>query len=360
VAQTSERRPDLGRSDLGHAPGQRHARGPSSYEYLKLIEEKGQVGFWTWDFTSGQQHWSLGMCRILGVDPRSFEPTTDLFTSLIHPADREARTERLHDIVQHGIIPEIEYRIIRPDHSLRSILCRGSIRLSRMGRPEGAVGAIFDITALKEATESGQRAASRYRALVTATSSIIWTAAPDGSVVEAAAWRALTGQTCEETRAEGWLACVHPDDRERTLRAWRDATRTGAPFQVLFRVRSARGIYLRFDSRAAAVRNPNGAVQEWLGVLLSVPASEPADSQQSATGAQIRAARALARWSESNLAKAAGVSRSTVQRVEEADDFPAVRPETVRRVRRALEEAGVEFTFEIGARPGVRPREEGK
>jgi PAS domain-containing protein len=148
---------DMGRSDLGPASGHRPALA-SSYEYLKLVEEKGQVGFWAWDFESGKQQWSLGMCRIVGFEPGCFEPTTDLFTSLIHPPDPDARTERLHDVLQHGVMADIEYRIIRPDHSYRWILCRGNVQLSRIGRPERAIGAIFDITTLKEAIESEQRA----------------------------------------------------------------------------------------------------------------------------------------------------------------------------------------------------------
>ena len=58
---------------------------------------------------------------------------------------------------------------------------------------------------------------------------------------------------------------------------------------------------------------------------------------------QIRAARALLGWDQNRLAKEAGVSVITVKRVEGADDGFHARYETVMKIRRAVEKAGIEF-----------------
>jgi transcriptional regulator with XRE-family HTH domain len=72
------------------------------------------------------------------------------------------------------------------------------------------------------------------------------------------------------------------------------------------------------------------------------------------TGAQLRAARALAGIEQDQLAEAAGVSANTISRIERIRGEFGAHVDTVRRLQRALEEAGVEFLD--GDRPGVRMR----
>ena len=69
------------------------------------------------------------------------------------------------------------------------------------------------------------------------------------------------------------------------------------------------------------------------------------------TVAQMRAARGLLGWSQSQLAEAAGMSLPTVKRLEGQGKLKA-SAEAVDRARAALESAGVEFTN--GSQPGVR------
>ncbi len=58
---------------------------------------------------------------------------------------------------------------------------------------------------------------------------------------------------------------------------------------------------------------------------------------------QIRAARGLLHWSARVLAERAGVSLSTVQRMERAGALVIGDTASVRRVQDVLERAGVEF-----------------
>lgn len=72
------------------------------------------------------------------------------------------------------------------------------------------------------------------------------------------------------------------------------------------------------------------------------------------TSAQIRAARALIRWSARELAEAAGISLPTVQRLEASEGVPSTSVQTMGAIRAALEAAGVVFVDENGQGPGVR------
>ena len=74
-----------------------------------------------------------------------------------------------------------------------------------------------------------------------------------------------------------------------------------------------------------------------------------------ATVEQLRAARALLGWSQTELASRAGLSLPTVKRVE-GGFGPNVSDEARLKLQHALEAAGLEFLEENGAGLGVRFR----
>ena len=73
-------------------------------------------------------------------------------------------------------------------------------------------------------------------------------------------------------------------------------------------------------------------------------------------GAQIRAARALLRWSGADLVRESGVSHATIHRAEAVNGKTAMTFANASSIRRALEAAGVELLDENGGGPGARLR----
>jgi hypothetical protein len=76
------------------------------------------------------------------------------------------------------------------------------------------------------------------------------------------------------------------------------------------------------------------------------------------TSAQMRAARALIRWSAEDLARASAVSVTTVRRAELTEEETSLTMANDLSIRRALEGAGVDFIDENGGGPGVRLRKQ--
>ena|ERR1700683_2235075 len=75
-------------------------------------------------------------------------------------------------------------------------------------------------------------------------------------------------------------------------------------------------------------------------------------SRVSLSGAQIRAARALLKWSAADLARQSSLGVNTIRRAEAVDAATSLTAANDLAIRRALEAAGVEFTN--GDQPGVR------
>ena len=76
------------------------------------------------------------------------------------------------------------------------------------------------------------------------------------------------------------------------------------------------------------------------------------------TSEQIRAARAMLRIEQTDLASLAGVSLETIKRIERKPGRISALAATLDAIRAALEAAGVIFVEENGEGPGVRLRKD--
>lgn len=72
------------------------------------------------------------------------------------------------------------------------------------------------------------------------------------------------------------------------------------------------------------------------------------------TGSQVRAGRAILRWSAEDLASRAQLGVATVRRAEGVDGAPSITPANCAAIQTALEAAGVQFIPENGGGAGVR------
>jgi transcriptional regulator with XRE-family HTH domain len=72
------------------------------------------------------------------------------------------------------------------------------------------------------------------------------------------------------------------------------------------------------------------------------------------TSDQIRAARALLRWSGKDLAEKSGIGFSTLMKMESDPGVPNSNFKTFDALKKAFEDAGVEFTGSPDSQAGVR------
>lgn len=103
-----------------------------------------------------------GMRTLFGAPP---DTVFDIAAMLgcVHPADRARIGAEQRRFAQRPGPFEVEFRVRRPDGSVRWVLCRGEALAGAAGRPTRGIGVSLDITALKETEAALAESESRLR-----------------------------------------------------------------------------------------------------------------------------------------------------------------------------------------------------
>ncbi|GGI31441.1 MULTISPECIES: PAS domain-containing protein [Bradyrhizobium] len=329
--------------------------GLSLANVLPFLEEKLSVGLWRSD-GNGQMQWSRGLYELFGLDPRRTTPAYAEIEKRIHPDDRSSMrcfgARELNRSLLEG-----EFRVIRPNGTLRWIHGRAEPLLDEAGKPECILGLARDITEQRNLLDALKVEAERYRALAEICRGFPWTSSSDGRLT--AVSNALETAEDHGSRFKDWIGLIHEDDREAALREWAVSVETAQPYNVECRLRRPDGIYRWHQGAAVPLKNSEGGVREWLGTWSDAHHDILARERRGAskvTGRQLRAARGMLNWSVKELAERAGVSSAVIRRLEEYNDTPQMSDELMETLRKTFSEAGIEFTFPVVGKPGVRPR----
>jgi PAS domain S-box-containing protein len=146
------------------------------------------------------------------------------------------------------------------------------------------------LAAAQAATADIKRSEERYRSLVQGGAQVVWVAAPDGAMKEdSPEWRWITGQSVQEYLGTGWLEAIHPEDRERVERDWRECVRTGKVFDDRYRIRTKGGSYRHYDVRAVPIER-DGKIAEWVGSSTDVTSQREAEEMRGRLTEQLSAA----------------------------------------------------------------------
>lgn len=328
-----------------------------AYDTIRFIEDKCNVGFWSFDPQSRKMEWSPGVFRLLGLPAESVEPSLPLLESMIHPEDVEPPGD-IERILNEGTPAERRFRVIQPSGLVRSLVNRSEVLFDQTGRLLKTIGIMSDITEMHEARNTAKTVHTRYSSIAELMSALVWTARADGTVDDFPSWRAFTGQSIDDIRDEGWLNALHVEDRKRVKQAWDFSIETHKLCDVEYRLRRADGVYRWMRARAKPLFRKDGTVREWLGCIVDIHEQKiwSSSSEPVMTGAQLRAARGILKWSVRDLADASNVSVFTIRRLEETNGPLVETSDIVDRLLKTLESAGTEFLFPTIGKPAIRLR----
>src|SRR6266851_4094604 len=142
----------VGRDITDRKEAERRLR--ESEERLKRAQRLGQMGSNLSDVRTGAVEWSDETYRIYGVSRDTFVPSGPTILEMIHPDDRAQVSASMAQRRQ-GIAPApFEYRLVRPDRTVRRIYGESESIKDEDGNPRYVAGIIHDITQLKAAEEA--------------------------------------------------------------------------------------------------------------------------------------------------------------------------------------------------------------
>jgi PAS domain S-box-containing protein len=147
---------------------------------------------------SNQDYRSEEIFRILGLGPGQRELSRQEYVQrIVHPADREHYSRVVDESIATAQPFSMEYRVVRPDGSVRAVQSVGETVCDEHGRVIKLVGTLLDITERKRAEEALRKEHALNSAILDTSAALVVVLDRQGTIVR-------FNRACEQTT--GWSA----------------------------------------------------------------------------------------------------------------------------------------------------------
>ncbi len=250
--------------------------------YLAGAQRLSHTGSFGWRLSTGEILWSEETFRIFQYD-RTAKPTVELILERVHPEDAALVKQTIARAAQTGNDFEHEFRLMMPDSSIKYIYILARA-LSDESNGIEFVGAVMDVTAVKQAEESLRRSegylAEAQR--LTHTGSWAWRVAGRDALHLSEEWYRIYGFDPEEGLAawEKRLQRMHPEDRAK----WRGTTDRAigekSDYEVEHRILLPDGTVKYTHTVGHPVLNASGDVVQFVGTMMDVTERKRAEEER--------------------------------------------------------------------------------
>lgn len=190
---------------------------------------------------------------------------------IVHPEDLPNAAQSWHESMQTGKTYEIEYRLRNRDGEFQWHLGRSIPMLDKKGKIIKWMGTATNIHKRKLLEYEIKEKVQEFEFLVDVIPHIVWKALPNGEVVfYNKKWYEFTGITPEEGARGLWRSITHPDDQERTLKAWQESINTGERYKIEHRIATRHGTYRWVQSHALPLKDEEGNIVMWFGTATDI------------------------------------------------------------------------------------------
>lgn len=313
-----------------------------SDEWVRAAEARLGVGFWSWDIATARLHCSAGLYALAGINPAGLHLDLAFLETLVHPRDR-LPVDDPNGFVTDSRQTDRQFRIIRPDGQLRHLRSEARRLFDRDGNATRVVAVVSDITERQDTDERLANSRALLQNISQLVGAVLWIADEDGRLIDHVGSDLLDANAAPGDDVTNWRTSLHPDDLERLPDLWRETVGNRKPYSFTPRLRLATGEYQQFHIEGLPFSSEISSNLYYGGfssrnARITAPRTTR-DDVTSLTPAQVRACRALLDWTAEMLAQNAGISVSTVRRIEGAE-APG-QGDSLRLVLLAFREAGL-------------------
>lgn len=237
-------------------------RGQMDDEQIQFVLQASQVGMWDWDLLTDQLEWT-DQCRSLFGFPAGMVVTYEHFLVAVHPADRERVAHLTECSLREHKEFHAEYRAIWPDGSIHWLADRGKAIYDAQAQPVRMIGAVMDITAVRQSEERLTASEERFQRFI--ESNVIGITVDDleGTIREANdAFLDLVGYTRADLAAGRlrWTTLTAPGYREISERIVADLRTMGSfqPTEMEYITREGKHVPTLVGGTLFRPQNPSG------------------------------------------------------------------------------------------------------
>jgi PAS domain S-box-containing protein len=187
----------------------------------------------------------------------------------ITPPEWQAASERAaRQLTARGVCDLFEKQYLHSDGTRVPVLVAAAAIEGTKGEN---VAFVLDLTDRKRAEEAARRSERELREVIETIPTIVWVARPDGSNEFAnRRWVEYTGMSTALTADSGWHFAIHPEDLNRYMASWRASISAAEPFEEEIRFRGADGKHRWFAVRGVPLRDEDGIIQRWYGIMTDI------------------------------------------------------------------------------------------